>query len=114
MNPSRRRRISISLLVLVAAGAVIYVLGSYRGKRRAESMSCASSITSICLVGRLWAEEHDGRYPTNFIVMSNELSNPKVLSCVRDRRASTWESFTPYNCTYKIINFAPSLDVTND
>jgi hypothetical protein len=104
MDPSRRRWIYISLLALVASGAVIYVLGSYRGKKWAESMNCASSMVSISCAGRMWAQDHDGHFPTNFLSMSNELVTPKILSCLSERRTDLWSSLTASNCTYEVVS----------
>jgi type 1 glutamine amidotransferase len=71
---------------------------------RAQSLTCASTVVAVCLVGRLWAEDHVGNFPTNFMCMSNYLP-PKVLSCLPERRAngSDWSAFTSINSTYEIV-----------
>jgi hypothetical protein len=100
--------------VIVLAAAAFTVLCS-RAQRRAESLQCASSITSICLSARLWAEDNGGFLATNFICMSNEISAPKILSCVAARRAPTenWADFRPQNCTYEILAPGMRVDDTN-
>lgn len=96
------------MLILVLYGIMIP-----RAKARAESLSCASAITSICLAGMMWAEDHDGQMPTNFICMSNELNTPKVLSCVPSRRVSNFAELSPENCTYEILAPGMRADDTN-
>lgn len=71
-------------------------------RRRAESLKCANTIVSICCAARLWANDHEGTFPTNFICMSNELVTPKILTCLRERRTTDWAAFSPTNCTYEI------------
>src|SRR5258708_4930153 len=98
--------------ILGSTGAVILLLVLFRAmmiaaRNRADSARCASSITSICMAARLWAEDHGELMPTNFLSMSNELNTPKVLSCLDARRASDWSTFAPENCTYQIV--APGM-----
>lgn len=108
-----------TILLLLLTGFAVLIAGSFvmasAAKKRAESLTCASSVTSICLAARLWAEDHDGLMPTNFICMSNEVNTPKILSCQRSRRARTsdWSAFTPENCTYEIVGPAMRVDETN-
>ena len=95
--------------VACAAGIVAVAASLSASKRRAESLGCASAVTSICLSAHVWAVDHGGFMPTSFICMSNEISAPKVLSCVQVRRTRTenWEDFTPEKCTYEIL--APGM-----
>jgi len=72
-------------------------------KRRAQSLNCASSIVSVCFAGRMWAQDHDGNFPTSFISMSNEVVTPKILCCVPERRIGTWSEFGPEHCTFEIV-----------
>src|SRR5512140_277425 len=108
---SKRRIILVSAVSvgLFAAGA--YGLYCSAAQRRAESLTCASAVTSICLAARVWANDHGGFMPTNFICMKDEISAPKILSCVQARRTRTedWAEFTPQNCTYEIL--APGMRV---
>ena len=109
-----RRTIIICSLAVVAA-AVAFVVSARAAQRRAQSLNCASSVVSICFAGRLWAEEHGGSFPTNFICMSNEVATPKILSCVPARRSRTsdWSAFTPDNCTYEIVTPGVYESATN-
>ena len=98
-----RRSIIISVVTVLAAGAVGFIVTGRAAQRRAQSLNCASSVVSICLAGRLWAQDHGGSFPTNFTCMSNELATPKILSCLPPRRTLEWSVFTPDNCTYEIV-----------
>jgi len=112
---SRRGVIFYSAGVVCALGIVALVASLSAAKRRAESLGCASSITSICLAAHLWADDNGGLMPTNFTCMSNEISAPKILSCIPARRARTenWADFTPQNCTYEILAPGMRVDDTN-
>jgi hypothetical protein len=105
--------VSVALAIILAAGA--YIVLCSRANRRVESLTCASSITSICLAAHVWAEYNSGFMPTNFICMSNEVSAPKILSCIPARRARTenWADFSPENCTYEILAPGMRVDDTN-
>ena len=112
---SKRRIIIVSAVSAVILSAVAYIVLYFAGQRRAESLQCASAITSICLAGHLWAEDYGGFMPTNFICMSNEISTPSILSCVPARRTHTgnWANFGPENCTYEILSPGMRVDDTN-
>ena len=64
---------------------------------------------------RLWAEDLDGIMATDFLCMSNEISAPKILSCVPARRTRTesWAEFTPQNCTYELLAPGKRIADTN-
>jgi hypothetical protein len=98
-----------------AVGIVALVASLSASRRRAESLGSASAVSSICLSARCWADDHGGFMPTNFIFMSNEISAPKILSCVQARRTRTenWADFTPENCTYEILAPGMRVDDTN-
>src|SRR5215203_5572698 len=102
MHP--RRPIFLSMLMTVVIGAVVFVIWARAAKRRANSLSCASQMVSICFGGCLWAQDHDGYFPTNFLMASNEIVTPQVLSCIGSRRVRDWSLFTPSNSTFEIVN----------
>lgn len=91
--------------------AVIFVLAALivprmpRQNRRAPRISCMNNLKQVGLGFILWAGDHGGKYPmqisvssngvmeliergdvtSTFLVMSNELSTPKILCCPSDR-----------------------------
>ena len=108
-----RRSIIISVVAVVLVGSAALVVTARVAQRRAQSLNCASSVVAICYVGRLWADDHGGSFPTNFTCMSNELSSPKILSCLPARRVRDWSAFTRDNCTYAIVTPAVHESATN-
>ena len=110
---NNRKRILLAGLVFLIACA--FVLAS-AGKRRAESLSCASTVTALSLASRVWAEDNGGVCAVNFVCMSNELSTPKILVCPSDhqrQKAGDWASFTPAYCSYEIISPGLRVEETN-
>jgi len=80
---------------------------------RAKSIQCVNNLKQIGLAARIWANDDPydlGRkdvLPPNWLVMSNELSTPKVLICPSDqgrRPAPNWSSFSAANVSYEYLN----------
>jgi hypothetical protein len=70
----------------------------------------------LLVATRLWPDDHDGRLPSDFLSMSNELGTPKILICPSDhmRQAATnWASFGPENCSYEIVTSELQMTDTN-
>jgi hypothetical protein len=110
-NMTRRRML---LVALVLTAAFVFVLWQSQIKRRAQSTLCGNYMSSISMGAMWWAQDHDGRMASNFLVMSNEINAPKLLVCPSDsvrHWASNWASFSSANCSYEIIS--PGMDVTN-
>jgi hypothetical protein len=109
---NKRRLIVFAFLLAAVIAVTGFAVTAVAAKRRAESLGCASGVTSISLASRLWAEDNGGVCASNFVCMSNELSTPKILVCPGDHRrqkATDWASFTPAACSYEIL--APGLQV---
>ena len=124
MKPSAKHKgfsLLDMLLILVAlAGIVLVLLPSLaRSHQRSAKLSCVNNMKQVGLAFRIWAGDNGDIYPaqlsiTNggamewaeagsaygvFLVMSNELSTPKILFCPeednRSRIAANTFSFTP-------------------
>jgi hypothetical protein len=54
------------------------------GKEKAEMLLCVNNLKQIGLAMRIWAGDNNGNYPPNFISISNELNNWKILQCPSD------------------------------
>ena len=109
----RKRRLIIIGLLAVMLLASVGLTALARAKSRAESLACASSIVSVCHGGLLWAQDHGGYFPTNFLMASNEIVTPQVVSCDRSRRVRSWAEFTPAHSTYEIVTPGVHEDATN-
>jgi hypothetical protein len=52
--------------------------------RNSPATTCVNNLKQIALSFRIWAGSHDGRFPPNFLSMSNELHVAMVLCCPLD------------------------------
>jgi Domain of unknown function (DUF4190)/GYF domain 2 len=95
--------ISIAL-VPIMAGLLLPALA--KAKAKAQELNCATQIKQIGLAARVWANDHNEKFPPDFLSMSNELSNPLLLICPADRsrsKATSWSEFGPENVTYEYL-----------
>jgi prepilin-type processing-associated H-X9-DG protein len=112
------------VLVCVGCSAFLLMVFSMAGaKQRAHAASCRNMNKSVSLAFRMFSNDHDDRFPwqlaatnggsmesvlssqtfAHFLVASNEINTPKVLSCPADRekRATRdWSSFGNSNLSY--------------
>jgi hypothetical protein len=92
---------AVALLLVIAAApyAIHYV----------ETRKCGKHLAVISRAARVWANAHNGRLPSGFIIMSNELVTPRLLFCPGDRSrepADDWQAFTSANSSYQIWEVA--------
>lgn len=137
---SKKRNSGMTLLEVGVAIAVVMILvcvflstnDNYRVERRAQKISCVSNLKQIGLSYRLWEGDHGDTYPTGvsvtnggsmeiiatgdvlqtFLVMSNELSTPKILFCPADATRTMANSFAALASSN--ISYFISADATND
>jgi len=76
----------------------------------AERTQCVNNLKQIGLAIKVWSSEHDDKYPTSLMVISNELSTPKILICPGDTARQPYtslgfgqfqDSMTSYQFTMK-------------
>jgi type II secretory pathway pseudopilin PulG len=98
----------IIALVAILAAMLLPALAASKGK--AQRINCVNNLKQCGLAFKLWEGDNDDKYPmdisTNkggsleytagadtfrhFLVMSNELSTPKILACPTDTRAAAY------------------------
>lgn len=118
---------AIELLVVIAGFVVILGFLSpalIRAKAPASRVSCVNNLKQVGLAFRVFATDNPGQFPmqvltnqngelafTNvgqvfryYLVLSNELSTPKILLCPRDTRkpAFSYKNLTDSNLSYCI------------
>jgi prepilin-type processing-associated H-X9-DG protein len=98
------------LVIIFVLGFFVLVIlssGDNTSHHKAIRIACAYNLKEISLAGRIWAGNHGDKYPMdvsvtnggtmelssvgtdvwrNFVVMSNELTMPKLLICPADER----------------------------
>jgi hypothetical protein len=97
--------LSIALGVLLLPASLL-LPALAKAKARAQRVQCISNIKMIGLAARIYANDHGGRFPIDFVTMSNELNTPKVLHCPADTRrtrADDWDSFSSANVSYEFL-----------
>lgn len=104
------------MVAILGLGLAISYAMLEKAKAKAASLNCASSICSISFCARLYAHDHGGIFPTNFISFQDDLNTPKILRCSGDRtrpRAENWKEFSETNSSYEIVNPGLREDATN-
>jgi competence protein ComGC len=124
----RSSRIGFTLVALLVVIAILAILAALllpalaRAKQKAQRINCVNNLKQTGLAIRLWSMDHDDKYPMNasagiggtkglitgsdtyrhFQVMSNELSNPKILICPADTReaAASFPQLKNRNISY--------------
>ena len=116
-KPIPKRFIVLGVLAFMVAGLFGLLCLLKLAGDRAQSTSCVMNMKNIGYAGRLWAQEHNGLLPTNFITMSNELVTPQILHCRVDRmhqRANSFEEFSEQqNNSYMIVTPGARQGATN-
>ena len=126
----------VDLLLIVAAiiGLAAIVLPYLaRTNQRSPRISCTNHLKQVGLAFRIWAGDNNDKFPTQvsstnggamelaatgnvaavFLVMSNELSTPKILFCPTDRirqQATVFASTHPGNTN---VSYFVGLDATD-
>jgi competence protein ComGC len=120
----------VAMLVLLAV-LLLPVLKT--ANRRPNTVSCAGNVKQIYVSSRVWADDHNGKYPmeistakggtmelaatgdvvATFQVMSNELSTPKVLRCPVDTQHTMTNNFGS-SLTAKNVSYFIGLDASTN
>ena len=95
----------VSMTVAILPGMMLPALA--KAKARAQSINCISNLKQIGLAARMYANDHEQTFPRDFLSMSNELVNPKLLVCPGDSsktRSLDWSTLTPQNISYEMVS----------
>ena len=110
MNPRARGFTFIMLLVVIAVIALLAAMllpALAAAKRKAQQINCVNNLKQCGLAFRIWEGDNNDKLPMavstasggteeftagsetfhHFLVMSNELSTPKILVCPADTRS---------------------------
>jgi len=122
----------VGVVVAVVMLLVVVLLPVLAKSRKPSHVSCVNNLKQICLTYRVWAGDNGDKYPmgvstasggsmelvatgnvlATFLVMSNELSTPKVLHCWEDKAHTATSSFAALGNSN--ISYFTSVNVTND
>jgi competence protein ComGC len=115
-NQTNRAWTLVEVLVIIAVLAVVAVISLVAlaaNKRNSSPIGCVQNLKEIGLACRVWEGDNGDKYPmfvsftnggamelvvtgnvlVNFLVMSNELSTPRILHCPEDTEHNWANSF---------------------
>lgn len=121
-------------ILLFLAMLLLPMLAPTRDGRGSQRISCINNLKQVNLSYRVWEGDNNDKFPmmvsvTNggtmelittdpefvrdtFLVMSNELSTPKILHCPSDNRSDAVNSFSPAFTSTNISYFI-GVDATD-
>jgi hypothetical protein len=79
-------------------------------RKRAERIKCVNNLKMIGLAARIWANDDTYKtgLPKDFLIMTNELSTPRVLICpsdpARPQTIDNWQQFKTLGSSYEILS----------
>lgn len=111
-----KRKVSRGMIIgVLITVAIVGLLGNRlllklrSAGEQAEAIGCRSRLNGLILGARLWANEHGGVFPTNYLSMAPEYLNARVLACPQEKGnplsvATNWQSFNPQDVSYELIS----------
>jgi prepilin-type processing-associated H-X9-DG protein len=105
----------IVVLAVLVALTILHVNNEEGWRRKAVRINCVNNLKEISLAYRIWAGDNNGKFPfeisvtnggsmelvadaknvwLNYLVISNELSTPKILYCPADTDHTRAANFT--------------------
>lgn len=101
----------VSLVVGLAVTAVMLGLtlpALANAKAKATEIKCLNNLKMVGLSARIYATDHDGQFPPDFLSMKEALGSPTVLRCPGDQRMRVnvgggWEQVTADTISYQML-----------
>ena len=100
-----KRRITFGSFTMFAVAFLLVIASIPYAKHYVETRRCGKQLAVISQAARLWADTHNGRLPSNLLLISNELASPRLLLCPGDKSrdpANNWQALSPVNSSYQV------------
>ena len=127
--------VELMVVLFVVAMVLVLVLPLARGTRfhsRSSKIGCVNNLKQVALAAKIWAGDNNdtlpvgisitnggsmedalaGRVLSTFLVMSNELSTPKILKCPDDHERRLTNDFAGLSAAN--VSYFVGIDDTND
>jgi hypothetical protein len=98
----------ISILVAVGfillAVSLLAPLTDKRNRGQAQTIRCLNNLKQVSIALRLYAADHRGTFPTNFMQLKSQLGSPGILICPLDPdRSVSQREWNPDGISYKFL-----------
>jgi hypothetical protein len=90
----------------ILAGLALPALA--QAKNKSQAIVCVNNLKQMGLAVRIYATDHNDKFPSDFLEMKAELATPRVLICPADSNRAvnatlTWENFDPSQSSYEYV-----------
>ena len=111
------KKLNLNIRGIAIVMVVFTVSCSSRETRlNSESARCGNNMVAMGFALRMWADDHDGRWPANWLAISNELGSPQLLICPGARSSASptnWASFDATKCSY-LLTGSGTVELARD